>query len=152
MVPFVARLHHTVPWTGISFLRIPSASQMLQKMQKMKSNDRWELWIHMKNKNKNYSRMFLFLPDLTLSVKEPCNEGNLLAILVEVDVSACSHARDRFKSISPSSWPHWKLQVNFEVQNFQYQVSFESIHLSYFSKHGRKQASRKVTILRLQPD
>lgn len=116
MVPFVARLHHTVPWTGISFLRIPSASQMLQKMQKMKSNDRWELWIHMKNKNKNYSRMFLFLPDLTLSVKEPCNEGNLLAILVEVDVSACSHAWDRFKSIFPSSWPHWKLQVNFEVQ------------------------------------
>jgi hypothetical protein len=53
--------------------------------------------------------MLLFLPDLALFVKELSSTGNLLAKVREVDVSASSHARERFNKISPSSLPHYKV-------------------------------------------
>ena len=50
--------------------------------------------------------MLLFLPDLELFVKELSSTDNLLAKVREVDVSASSHALERFNKISPSSLPH----------------------------------------------
>jgi len=103
-VPFAVHPDHTVPWTGTSFQQILNVCQMLNQYKKgVKASDseqtlkpfiQCQLW------------MLLFLPDLALFVKELSSTGNLLAKVREVDVSASSHARERFNKISPSSLPH----------------------------------------------
>lgn len=50
------------------------------------------------------------MPDLALSVKELPSRGSLLARVLDVNVSACSHDFDKFNNISPSSSPHWPLE------------------------------------------
>lgn len=60
--------------------------------------------------------MLLFLPDWALPPNDPTNNGSLPTKVLEVDVSAFSHARDMFNNVSPSSCPHWKLK--FTVLDF----------------------------------
>jgi len=50
--------------------------------------------------------MDLHLPDLAVPVKLASIKGSFATKEREDDVSAISHARDRFSNVSPNSLPH----------------------------------------------
>lgn len=68
------------------------------------------------------------MPDLALSVKELSSRGSLLAKVLDVDVSACSHDFAKFNIISPSSSPHWPLEKGQKTLNLLTFVSKQSAY------------------------
>lgn len=105
-VPSVSHLDHIVPCPWTFSPQISDASQRLNKKGKKK-----RVWLKENRSKKMCSyilQSYFLLPDLAPSVNELSSSGSFFTKLWEVDVSACSQARDRFSNVSPSSWPHYK--------------------------------------------
>lgn len=114
------------PYCPIDWNLLPAD---IKRLPNAKPANRWKQASekHFRIYLKHQLQMLLLLPDFALSVKELSNAGSLFAKAQEVDVSARSQARERFNSVSPSSWPHWKRK-------------FEEIILALivYSNHNRK--------------
>lgn len=58
-------------------------------------------------------QIYFCLPDLAFCDRDSSNLGSLPIKSCEVDVSATSHARERFNNVSPSSCPHWERKFKY---------------------------------------
>lgn len=67
---------------------------------------------------KHLNNKWLSIHALTLSVKNLSMDCSCIARLFEVEVSAFSHALERFRRNSPNSSPHWSLNKNQDYAIF----------------------------------